>query len=135
MAPAIALARDGFVLGPADAAIIADKAGRLAKDPETARVFLRPDGSVYRAGDRLVQPDLAETLALIAETGPDGFYRGPIAAGVAAASRAHAGVLTAADFADYTITEAAPVNCRYRGYTCPAGISRQRATIPRSRCT
>jgi len=116
MAPAIALARDGFVLGEADAAIIAAKAGQLAKDPEATRVFLRPDGSAYRAGDRLVQPDLAETLALIAETGPDAFYRGPIAAGIAAAARAHAGVLTAADFADYTVTEAAPVSCAYRGY-------------------
>jgi gamma-glutamyltranspeptidase/glutathione hydrolase len=116
MAPAIALARDGFVLGEADAAIIAAKAGRLAKDPEAARIFLRPDGSVYRAGDRLVQPDLAETLALIADAGPDAFYQGPIAAGVAAAARAHAGVLTAADLADYTVTEAAPVACAYRGY-------------------
>jgi gamma-glutamyltranspeptidase/glutathione hydrolase len=116
MAPAIALARDGFVLGPADAAIIAARAGWLAKDPEAARIFLRPDGSVYRAGDRLVQPDLAETLALIAETGPDAFYQGPIAAGVAAASRAHGGLLTAADFADYTVTEAASVTCPYRGY-------------------
>ncbi len=117
MAPAIALARDGFVLGEADAAIIAAKAGQLAKDPEATRVFLRPDGSAYRAGDRLVQPDLAETLALIAETGPDAFYRGPIAAGVAAAARAHGGILTAADFAGYTVTEAAPVACAYRGYT------------------
>ncbi len=116
MAPAIALARDGFVLGPADAAIIAAKSGQLAKDPEAARIFLRPDGGAFRAGDRLMQPDLAETLALIAETGPDAFYRGPIAAGIAAAARAHAGVLTAADFADYTVTEAAPVSCAYRGY-------------------
>src|SRR5712691_707460 len=116
MAPAIALARDGFVLGEADAAIIAAKAGQLAKDPEAARIFRRPDGSAYRAGDLLMQPDLAQTLAQIAETGPDAFYRGPIAAGIAAAARAHAGVLTAADFADYTVTEAAPVSCAYRGY-------------------
>jgi gamma-glutamyltranspeptidase/glutathione hydrolase len=116
MAPAIALARDGFVLGEADAAIFAAKAGQLAKDPEAARIFLRPDRSPYRAGDRLVQPDLAETLALIAETGTDAFYRGPIAAGVAAASRAHEGVLSAQDFAAYTAIETPPVGCTYRGY-------------------
>src|SRR5204863_10023620 len=46
----------------------------------------------------------------------DAFYRGPMAAGVAAAARAHAGVLTAADFAEYTVTEAPPVACAYRGY-------------------
>src|SRR5207248_9036323 len=51
MAPAIALARDGFVLGEADAAIIAARADRLAKDPEAARIFLKPYGSSYRRGD------------------------------------------------------------------------------------
>src|SRR5438132_4052394 len=115
MAPAIALARDGFVLGETDAAIIAARADRLAKDPEAARIFLRPDGSPYKAGDRLVQPDLAATLALIAGRGPEAFYRGPIAAAVAAASW-QGGMLTAEDFAAYTVTEAAPVGCAYRGY-------------------
>src|SRR5438067_268487 len=117
MAPAIALARDGFVLGEADAAIIAARTDRLAKDPEAARIFLKPDGSSYRPGDRLVQTDLAATLALIAERGPDVFYRGPIAAAVAAASAAQGAMLTAEDFAAYTITEAPPVSCAYRRYT------------------
>ena len=116
MAPAIALARDGFVLGEADAAIIAAKTERLARDPEAARVFLRPDGSAYRAGDRLMQPDLAASLALIAERGPDAFYHGSIAAAIAAAASAHDGLLSAADFADYTVTEGPPVACAYRGY-------------------
>src|SRR5205085_3095258 len=80
MAPAIALARDGFVLGETDAAILAARADRLAKDLEAARIFLRADGSPYRPGDRLVQSDLAATLSLIAEDGPDAFYRGPVAA-------------------------------------------------------
>jgi gamma-glutamyltranspeptidase/glutathione hydrolase len=116
MASAVTLARDGFVLGEADAAIIAARIERLAADPEAARIFLRHDGSPYRAGDRLVQPDLAQTLALIAEQGPNAFYRGPIAAAVAAASAAHGGVLTMEDFAAYTVTEAPPVACAYRGY-------------------
>jgi gamma-glutamyltranspeptidase/glutathione hydrolase len=116
MAPAIALARDGFVLGEADAAILDARADRLAADPATARIFLRPDGSRYRPGDRLMQPDLAATLALIAEQGADAFYRGPIAAAVAAASAAQGGMLTVEDFAAYTVTEAAPVGCAYRGY-------------------
>lgn len=114
MAPAIALARDGFVLGPEDAATIAAKADRLAADPAAAAIFLRPDGTPYRAGDRLVQSDLAETLSLIAEQGPEAFYRGPIAAAVGTAAAAHGGLLTAADFAAYTAPEAPPVRCRYR---------------------
>lgn len=116
MAPAIALARAGFVLGRADAAAFAAKADRLARDPEAARIFLRPDGSPLQSGDRLIQPDLAATLALIAEQGPGAFYRGPIAARVAAASAAGGGILTTADFARYTVEETAPLACAYRGY-------------------
>src|SRR5258708_33046020 len=78
MAPAIALARDGFVLGPADAAIIAAKAGQLAKDPEAARVFLRPDGGAYRAGDRLGQPGLAATPAVNGRDGTHACPRAPL---------------------------------------------------------
>src|SRR5947199_201 len=100
----------------ADAAIIAARAERLGKDPETARIFLRPDGGPHPAGDRLVQPDLAKTLALIAEGGPDAFYRGPIAAAVATASAAQGGIFTKEDFAAYTATEMPPIRCTYRGY-------------------
>src|SRR5581483_4260934 len=113
MAPAIALARDGFVLGPDDAALIAEKADRLAQDPEAARIFLRPDGRPREAGDRLTQPDLAATLSSIAEQGPDAFYRGPNAEQIAAAS---GGALTKADFAAYTTEETPPLSCTYRGY-------------------
>jgi gamma-glutamyltranspeptidase/glutathione hydrolase len=116
MAPAIALARDGFVLGAADSAIIAARAQRLAADPEAARIFLRGDGTPHGAGERLAQPDLAATLALIAEQGPDAFYRGPIATAVAAASTARGGIMTTQDFADYSVAETPPVECSYRGY-------------------
>jgi gamma-glutamyltranspeptidase/glutathione hydrolase len=116
LAPAIALARTGFVLGEADAAIFARAAKRLAADPEAARIFLHPDGTTYRAGERLVQPDLAATLERIAATGPDGFYRGAIPTAIAAASAAHNGILSEADFAAYTAPEVAPIGCVYRGY-------------------
>ncbi|HVC52190.1 MAG TPA: gamma-glutamyltransferase [Stellaceae bacterium] len=116
MAPAIRLARGGFVLSPGDAALLDAKATRLARDPAAARIFLRPDGTPLRAGDRLVQPDLAATLALIARLGSDAFYRGPIAAKVATAAAANGGILTAADFAAYTAPEGPPLTCRYRRY-------------------
>jgi gamma-glutamyltranspeptidase / glutathione hydrolase len=116
MASAIALARDGFVLGPGDAALLDAKADRLRQNPEAARIFLRPDGTALKPGDRLVQRDLAETLTAIAEHGPDAFYRGRVPAAVAAASAAGGGILTAADFAAYSTEEGAPVSCVYRGY-------------------
>ncbi len=116
MAPAIALARDGFALTPADAEIFQVFAARLKSDPATAKIFLRPDGSPLQPGDRLVQSDLAATLQAIADKGPDAFYRGPIAEKIDAAMRANGGVLTAADLADYRIGEDAPLACDYRGY-------------------
>jgi gamma-glutamyltranspeptidase / glutathione hydrolase len=116
IAPAVALARDGFVLSRADTDILGARADRFAKDPGAAAIFLRPDGSHFEPGDRLVQHDLAATLKLISEQGPAAFYEGPIAAAVAKASRENGGVLAAEDFAAYTVTEAAPLGCSYRGY-------------------
>ena len=116
MAPAIALARDGFELGRADAELLDAKADRFARDPAAAKIFLRPDGSHFQPGDRLVQKDLAATLEAIAQKGPDAFYRGPVAAEVSLASRANGGILTTRDFADYTVTEGPPLSCSYRSY-------------------
>src|SRR5215470_19784877 len=116
MAAAIGLARDGFVLSRADTDILDGKADRFAKDPAAAQIFLRPDGSRFEPGDRLVQADLAATLELIANEGPNAFYEGPIAAAVARASGEDGGILTSRDFADYTVTETAPLSCTYRSY-------------------
>ena len=116
MAPAIKLARDGFVLTRADTDIIDAGVERFRPDPVASRIFLRPDGSRLQPGDRLVQQDLANTLAAIARSGPDAFYKGAVPKAVEAASNAHGGILTAADFAGYKITQGAPLSCSYRGY-------------------
>jgi gamma-glutamyltranspeptidase/glutathione hydrolase len=116
MAPAIALARDGYVLTRGDTDVLDKGAEHFAKDPVAAKIFLRPDGSHFEPGDRHVQSDLAATLELIARQGPDAFYKGPIAEAVEKASKANGGILTAADFAAYTVTEGAPLTCSYRGY-------------------
>jgi gamma-glutamyltranspeptidase / glutathione hydrolase len=114
VAPAIALARDGFVLSGADAELLDGK--RFAKDPVAAGIFLRPDGARWEPGDRLVQTDLAATLELIAQQGPDAFYKGPVAAAVEQAITTNGGILSTRDFAEYTVTEAPPLTCSYRGY-------------------
>jgi gamma-glutamyltranspeptidase/glutathione hydrolase len=114
LAPAIGLARYGYVLGQGDTDVLDGK--RFAKDPVAAKIFLRTDGSRLVPGDRLVQPELATTLEEIAQQGPDAFYRGQIATMVAKASSENGGILTARDFADYTVTEAPPLTCSYRGY-------------------
>ena len=114
LAPAIALARYGYVLGQGDTDILDGK--RFTKDPVAAKIFLQADGSRFASGDRLVQTELAATLEAIAQQGTDAFYRGPIATMVAKASSENGGILTAQDFADYTVTETPPLNCYYRGY-------------------
>jgi gamma-glutamyltranspeptidase/glutathione hydrolase len=116
MAPAIRLARDGFVLTRGDTDIMDYLARRFHNDPMVAAIFLRQDGGNLQRGDRLVQTDLAATLEAIAKDGPDAFYTGRIPAAIEAASKAGGGILTADDFAHYKITETAPVHCTYRGY-------------------
>lgn len=69
MAPAIRLARDGFILTRADTDILDTTVKRFRQDPESARIFLRKDGEALQPGDRLVQADLADTLSAISEKG------------------------------------------------------------------
>lgn len=116
MAPAIKLAREGFVLTRADTDILDTTVKRFRQDPESARIFLRKNGEALQPGDRLVQTDLADTLTAISEKGPDAFYQGKIPQAVEAAAKKGGGILTAADFANYKITETAPITCSYRGY-------------------
>jgi gamma-glutamyltranspeptidase / glutathione hydrolase len=116
MAPAIKLAREGYILNRGDTDIIDTTVAYFKKDPEAARIFLRKDGTPLQPGDRLVQKDLARTLESIARHGPDAFYKGAIPAAVEKAAKAAGGIITAADFAAYTTTETAPLTCTYRGY-------------------
>ncbi|HVW74232.1 MAG TPA: gamma-glutamyltransferase [Rhizomicrobium sp.] len=117
IAPAIRLAQQGFMLTQADADILNAQADHIRKDPYLRGIFQKPDGSSLRAGDLLVQRDLARTLTGISRHGADYFYRGPVAQSVGAASQASGGVLSAADFASYRVDTAKPLSCSYRGYT------------------
>ncbi|WP_421914471.1 gamma-glutamyltransferase [Mesorhizobium sp.] len=116
LAPAIALAKDGFVFNQGDAATLAGSADRLAKDPAASAIFLKPGGKPYAVGERLVQSDLAASLSAISEKGPDAFYKGPIADAIVKASGAKGGILAKADFEQYAVRELKPVTCTYRGY-------------------
>ncbi|WP_181156823.1 gamma-glutamyltransferase [Paraburkholderia sp. BL21I4N1] len=116
MAPAIKLARDGFILTRADTDILDTTVQRFRTDPDAARIFLRRDGTPLQPGDRLVQRDLAKTLENIARRGPDAFYRGRIPQIVEAASSKNGGLITAADFAAYKAEDTEPLKCSYRGY-------------------
>jgi gamma-glutamyltranspeptidase/glutathione hydrolase len=99
-----------------DVDILNGATAEFQRQPNVAAVFLN-HGAALKPGDRLVQPNLAATLRAISAGGADAFYRGPIAASVVAAAKAHGGILTLEDFTAYTVTESAPITCLYRGYT------------------
>jgi gamma-glutamyltranspeptidase/glutathione hydrolase len=108
LAPAIALARDGFAVD----AVYRQRAGwRLAAlrdDPESARLFLH-DGNLPAEGHRLRQPELAQTLERLAIHGRDGFYRGEVAEQLVQGVQAAGGIWTLQDLADYHTVEREPL--------------------------
>jgi len=116
IAPAIALARDGFVIDADAPDVTPGEARRLAQWPASARIFLKADGRPLAAGDRLVQGDLADTLAAIAQRGPRAFYEGAIADKLAGSVRAAGGIMTADDLKSYRPLLHTPVRGSYRGY-------------------
>lgn len=113
--PAIALARDGFVLSHDEAFALDWGKQRLALSKPGASIFLRADGSALRAGERLVQRDLAWSLEQIAKHGADAFYRGAIADRLDAAMRKHGGLLRKQDLAAYEAKQREPLRSSYRG--------------------
>jgi len=79
IAPAIALARGGVVVADDLADSLPQAQKRLSAYPSSAKIFLKSDLSAPRAGERLIQSDLAQTLDLIARFGSAGFYQGGVA--------------------------------------------------------
>jgi gamma-glutamyltranspeptidase/glutathione hydrolase len=113
--PAIKLAEDGFILDQGDVDTFDSAISDFTKFPATADIFLNK-GQPYRAGERLVQRDLAETLRAIESQGVDGFYRGKIGAAIVEASRAGGGIIGQDDLDRYTTHERTPLECDYRSY-------------------
>ncbi|WP_426434844.1 gamma-glutamyltransferase [Bradyrhizobium genosp. P] len=113
--PAIKLAEDGFILDQGDVDMLASAAADFRKFPATGEIFLNK-GQPFSAGQRLVQPDLAETLRSIEREGVDGFYRGKTGAAIVKASRAGGGIIDQEDLDRYTTRELPPIECDYRAY-------------------
>jgi gamma-glutamyltranspeptidase / glutathione hydrolase len=115
IAPAIALADRGFRLEQGDVDLLHTATDAFRKDAPSSRIFLK-NGEPLQVGDRLVQKDLAKTLRGIAQRGADGFYHGPVAASIVAASQAGGGIIRQSDLDRYKVRELAPIECDYRGY-------------------
>jgi gamma-glutamyltranspeptidase/glutathione hydrolase len=116
MAPAIKLAREGFIVTAFDVKLFTKYAKQFREQASVAKIFLK-NGQPYQVGDRLIQTDLAKTLTLISQFGSNVFYKGQIADAVVKASKADGGMLTKKDFADYQVEESLPLTCYYRHHT------------------
>lgn len=116
MAPAIRLARDGFIVSPLLARTIASSAEKLSADSSARQRFM-PGGQALRPGDRLVQPELASTLDLIASQGRSAFYTGTVAEQLSAKTRALGGLIRVKDLETYPVTSMRPLCAEWRGYT------------------
>jgi gamma-glutamyltranspeptidase/glutathione hydrolase len=116
MAPAIALARDGFIVSPLLARTILSSRDKLMADSLAAARFM-PRGEALRPGDRLVQPELAATLQRLAEQGRPAFYTGGTAERLAAKVQAQGGLITVGDMNRYFLTPMRPLCTMWRGYT------------------
>jgi gamma-glutamyltranspeptidase/glutathione hydrolase len=114
--PAAKLAEEGFVLDAPLARSLNAVVDSSSDFPELRRVFSKQDGADWKAGDRLVQKDLAKTLRLIAEHGADGFYKGTVAELFAAEMKRDGGIITTEDLAAYEAKMRPPVHGTYRGY-------------------
>ena len=116
LAPAIALAEEGIAVSFALNYELATGGQRLRDDPESLRLFFKPDGIPYEIGDTWRQPDLAWTLRQIADQGAEAFYRGEIAQRIVAAMEAGNGLITRQDLADYRAIERPPVRGHFHEF-------------------
>ena len=135
MQPAIALARDGFPVADDTADSLPRDRPRLLRWPSSAQIFLKADGAPLAPGDRLLQPDLANTLEAIAKDGPRAFYQGPIAQKLAAAVQAAGGVMTVDDLKDYRAIERRRSAAPIAATTSSRWRRRHRAASRSSRCS
>ena len=114
--PAIALARDGFIVTDDVADAMPEERGRLARWPSAIKIFSGKDGAALKDGDLLVQADLATTLSAISEQGPRGFYQGPVAEKLVKGIGDAGGIMTLDDLKSYQPIIRAPMRGTYRGY-------------------
>jgi gamma-glutamyltranspeptidase/glutathione hydrolase len=114
VAPALALARNGFAVDAPFVKSIEKMQPRLAKDPGSASLFL-PGGAPPAVGATWKNPELGNLLARVSDKGPSGFYEGPAAKAIAASMKKQGGLITEADLLAYRAKWRPVVEYEYRG--------------------
>lgn len=114
MAPAIRLAKEGFIV---DSALFRSLRGNRAVPQFAGKALFYPGGEPLQPGTRLVQAELARTLEIIAAKGPAGFYSGEVAEALVAEQVRGGGIITMEDLRRYKPEWRTPIRSTYRGYT------------------
>lgn len=116
VSPAILLAREGFEIRPKSRDFFQEQIEKLrGGDAELARLYL-PGGILPVVGARLKNEDLALTMERLAAQGRAGFYGGPVADAILAASQAGGGLMNRADLEAYEARITEPLSLEFRGY-------------------
>lgn len=112
---AIALAVDGVAVTRGGASVAKAKSGELRCQPGAYAAIFEPEGRPIDEGERLRQPALAETLAMLARGGFDSFYRGDLASSIAADLAALGSPVTEDDLARHAASRVTPLSLSIRG--------------------
>jgi gamma-glutamyltranspeptidase/glutathione hydrolase len=111
LAPAIELARDGFIVPEHLVQQVRDEAELFAGPTNIAQYF-----GDLAAGEIFKQAELADTLQRISESGKDGFYKGETAELIAAEMERGGGLITLEDLNHYEAVWRAPLEGKWRDY-------------------
>lgn len=116
--PAIALAREGFVMNRRLHGSLASNKGRADKTAAARAIFFGANGEPHAVGSRITVPELADTLERIAQNGPKALYEDSAAelAAYVASETPQDGKMTAIDVVGYRARLRDPVCARYRSY-------------------
>jgi gamma-glutamyltranspeptidase/glutathione hydrolase len=122
--PAIHYAEEGFLVRPHVSNFWNEVPGSgrvphiefVTRYPATAKIYCHPDGTPFKVGERLKNPDMARTLRRLAENGVDDFYTGAIGGAIAADMTRYGGLLSAEDLAAVEPVDAEPLWGTYRGH-------------------
>jgi gamma-glutamyltranspeptidase/glutathione hydrolase len=115
-APAIKIARDGFVITPHMASDISIVASKISNEPGFRSEFFNATGAPLRAGATTSNRKLAATLERLGDNPEKSFYQGDIAKQIVAYVKTHGGILSPRDLAEYKPQWRDPVHLAYRSY-------------------
>lgn len=116
MEPAINYARNGFPVSEILADHFRTYREKLARFPETAKTFLKEDGSTYQAGEVMRLPEYADSIELFAQGGADEFYQGQLAEKFIAHMDATGGLIGQRELAEHESEIYEPLSIDYRGH-------------------